>query len=212
MHWEGRYEAYQTSPGHAAGDDLDLLVEWCEPASGVTALDVATGGGHVANRLREAGCAVITCDAEPSMRPDVVCPADALPFQDGAFDVVACRIAAHHFPSIPGAVAEMARVCSGRMVIEDTLFHSEGHERAEQLRDPSHIRSLSAEQWEAAVSAAGMRMTDRALLDKRHDLEAWLERSGCRGETADEVRGLLADAVSDGVYTDTKIILRAVPV
>ena len=57
-----------------------------------------------------------------------------------------------------------------------------------------------------------MRMTDRALLDKRHDLEAWLERSGCRGETADEVRGLLADAVSDGVYTDTKIILRAVPV
>ena len=54
-----------------------------------------------------------------------------------------------------------------------------------------------------------MRVTDRALLEKHHDLEAWLERSDCTGETAEEVRGLLADAVSDGVYTDTKIILRA---
>mgnify|MGYP003289496345 CR=1 FL=1 len=33
--------------------DLDLLVEWCEPGEGVKALDVATGGGHVARRLRE---------------------------------------------------------------------------------------------------------------------------------------------------------------
>lgn len=210
MHWEGRYEAYRSSPGHASGDDLDLLIAWCEPGPGVTALDVATGGGHVADRLRQAGSAVTTCDAEPSMRPDVVCPADELPFEDGAFDVVACRIAAHHFPSIPAAVAEMARVSAARVVIEDTLFHSDAHEGAEQLRDPSHVRSFSAEQWEAAFAAAGLRVTDRALIGKQHDVEAWLERSDCTGETAEEVRRLLADAIEDGVYTDTKIILRAV--
>ena len=211
MHWEGRYEAYRASPGHASGDDLDLLVAWCEPAPGLTALDVATGGGHVANRLREAGCAVMTCDAEPSMRADVVCPADALPFEDAAFDVVACRIAAHHFPSIPAVVAEMARVCSARVVIEDTLFHSGEHERAEALRDPSHVRSLSAEEWREAFTDAGLEVTDVTQIEKRHDLESWLERSGCVGEAAEEVRRLLADAVAGGVYTDTKIILRAVP-
>lgn len=145
------------------------------------------------------------------MHPDVVCPADALPFSAGAFDVVACRIAAHHFPSIPAAVAEMARVCAKRVVIEDTLFHSDAHERAERLRDPSHVRSFGAEEWKAAFAAAGMHVTDTTLLCKRHDIEAWLERSGCSGETAEEVRRLLADATADGVYTDTKIVLRAVP-
>ena len=40
---------------HREGADLDLVVEWCEPAEGVKALDVATGGGHVARRLRELG-------------------------------------------------------------------------------------------------------------------------------------------------------------
>ena len=51
--WNERAEAYRTSPTHASGDDLDLVVAWCEPAEGVTVLDVATGGGHVARRLRE---------------------------------------------------------------------------------------------------------------------------------------------------------------
>jgi SAM-dependent methyltransferase len=211
MHWEGRYEAYRSSPGHASGDDLDLLVAWCEPGPGVRALDVATGGGHVADRLRAAGSTVTTCDAEPSMRPDVVCPADALPFEDGAFEVVASRIAAHHFPSIPAAVSEMARVAAGRVVIEDTLFLSDAHERAERLRDPSHVRSFSADEWEAAFTAAGMQVTESTLIEKRHDVDAWLKRSDCVGETAAEVRRLLADSTADGVYTDTKIILRAEP-
>ena len=98
-----------------------------------------------------------------SMRPDVVCPADALPFQDGAFDVIACRIAAHHFPSIPRRWPRWRGSVRGRLVIEDTLFHSEGHERAEQLRDPSHVRLVNADEWEAAFAAAGLRVTDRAL-------------------------------------------------
>ncbi len=53
--WSERAEAYRTSPVHAAGEDLDLVIRWCEPATGVTVLDVATGGGHVARRLRELG-------------------------------------------------------------------------------------------------------------------------------------------------------------
>jgi hypothetical protein len=71
------------------------------------------------------------------------------------------------------------------------------------------VRSFTAEEWEAAFARAGMRVTDATLIEKRHDLEAWLERSDCIGATAEEVRRLLADAIEDGVYTDTKIILRA---
>jgi hypothetical protein len=77
--WDDRAQAYRESETHRAGEDLDALVAWCDPAPGVEALDVATGGGHVANRLRALGCTVTTCDAAAGMEPDVVCAAEALP-------------------------------------------------------------------------------------------------------------------------------------
>src|SRR5215218_4361836 len=126
-----------------AGDDLDALIEMCEPADGVKALDVATGGGHVARRLREEGCSVVTVDPAPGMRADVVARAEDLPFADGAFDVVVTRIAAHHFDDIERAVGEMARVGNDLVLVEDTLYVSEQVEEAERLRDPTHIRSYS---------------------------------------------------------------------
>jgi len=67
--WSGRAQAYVESDAHREGEDLDLLVEWA--AGATTALDVATGGGHVARRLREAGAEVVTADASPGMGPDV---------------------------------------------------------------------------------------------------------------------------------------------
>ena len=81
-------------------------------------LDVATGGGHVARRLREEGCTVITVDPAPGMQPDVVARAEDLPFEDGSFDVVTCRIAPHHFQDIRKAVGEMARVSNRLLVVE----------------------------------------------------------------------------------------------
>ena len=55
--WSERAEAYRESQAHREGPDLDLIVEWAAGAE--TALDVATGGGHVARRLREAGLEVV---------------------------------------------------------------------------------------------------------------------------------------------------------
>ena len=120
--WSQRAKAFQESPTHREGPDLDLLVEWCEPGPDVKVLDVATGGGHVARRLRDEGCTVVTVDPAPGMQPDVVAPAERLPFEDGSFDVVTCRIAAHHFQDVGKAVAEMARVAQRLVVIEDNVF------------------------------------------------------------------------------------------
>jgi len=207
--WDERGEAYRASPGHREGPDLDLLVEWCEPGPGVDVLDVATGGGHVARRLQEAGCRVVTCDQSPGMRPDVVCGAEDLPFADGSFDVVATRIAAHHFANVPGAVGEMARVSRHLLVVEDTLFANEDVEGAERIRDPSHVRSLSEEQWRAQLEAAGMVVEQVAFVEKRHSAGDWLARTGCIGAEAERVQELLADRIHDGFYVDTKILLRA---
>ena len=110
--WSERADRYRQSAIHAEGEDLDLVVAWCEPGPGVTVLDVATGGGHVARRLREAGATVVTVDPAPGMQADTTAPAESLPFADSSFDAVACRLAAHHFADVIAAVKEMARVPS----------------------------------------------------------------------------------------------------
>src|SRR5262249_36621677 len=99
--WNGRAEAYRERATHASGDDLGLVVAWCEPAVGVNVLDVATGGGHVARRLREAGAKVVTVDAAPGMDPDVIAPADHLPFADASSGAVPCPIPPPPFPHLP---------------------------------------------------------------------------------------------------------------
>src|ERR1700746_2673412 len=132
--WNARASAYRDSATHAAGDDLDRVVAWCEPAPGVSVLDVATGGGHVARRLREAGAQVVTVDTAPGMEPDVIAPADHLPFADASFDAVACRIAAHHFPDVLAALIEIARVARHRVVICDNGFVSDSSEEGDPRR------------------------------------------------------------------------------
>lgn len=207
--WSQRAEGYRTASEQREGEDLDLIVEWCSGAR--TALDVATGGGHVARRLRAAGLDVVTCDPAPGMSPDVICRAEDLPFADGSFDAVVTRIAPHHFADVPAAVAEMARVSSDSVVVEDTLFASETVEEAERLRDPTHVRSYTEDEWRSFLGQAGLAVPEVRLVEKTHPFEAWLARTGCVGEEAARVRTLLADrTTADGAgWTDTKILLRA---
>ena len=114
--WSRRAQAMRESPTHKAGPDLDRVVELCEPGPGVKAIDVATGGGHVARRLREAGIEVVSLDPAPGMQPDVVSRGEDIPFAPRSFDVVACRVGAHHFEDVEKAMAEMARVSRDRVI------------------------------------------------------------------------------------------------
>jgi SAM-dependent methyltransferase len=205
--WSERAQAYVESDAHREGEDLDLLVEWAAGAR--TALDVATGGGHVARRLREAGLEVVTCDPAPGMRADVTSRAESLPFGDDAFDVVACRTAAHHFDDVRAAVREMARVSRDRVLVVDTIHMGEDVEEAEVLRDPSHVRNYTEAEWRGFVEEAGLRIEELRVLAHTFDFAAWLERTGCAGETAAQVEVLLGERVSDGRLTLDKLALRA---
>jgi SAM-dependent methyltransferase len=210
--WDERLDYYRDSPAHAQGDDLDQVVAWCEPGPGVRALDVATGGGHVGRRLRELGCAVTTCDAAAGMRPDVVCPAEALAFADGSFDVVVCRVAAHHFTDPGLAVHEMARVTRRLVVFEDTLWVDGLVQQAEVVRDTTHVSHYSRDQFARMFGAAGLEVLAEALFSRRHVMGDWLSATGCTGAAAAEVRRLLAHvAEPDGsAWTDVKWVAQAV--
>jgi SAM-dependent methyltransferase len=207
--WSQRADAFRESPTHREGPDLELLVEWCEPGHDVKVLDVATGGGHVARRLREEGCTVITVDPAPGMNPDVVAPAEKLPFEDGSFDVVACRIAAHHFEDIRKAVAEMARVSERLLVIEDNVFRGEHVEEAERLRDPTHVRCYSEDEWRELVTTAGFEFEQIERFPRRQSFDAWLARVDTPPDAAARIRKLLADKIEDGMLNFESIVLKA---
>jgi SAM-dependent methyltransferase len=205
--WSERAERYRQAPEQREGEDLDRIVEWAAGAR--TALDVATGGGHVARRLREAGLEVVSADPAPGMRPDVICPAEHLPFADSSFDLVVTRIAPHHFEDIALAVAEMARVTREQLIVEDTLYVSEAVEEAERLRDPTHVSSYSEHEWRSFLEAADLTIEAVETYEKRHPLEQWLARTDTSEDDAARVRELLANQIEGDEYVDHKLLLRA---
>ncbi len=209
--WSSRADAYRASPTHASDPDLDIVVEMCNPHAGRKILDVASGGGHVTRRLRERGAEVVSLDPSPGMHADVLAPAEHIPFADGSFDCVVTRIAPHHFAQIGEAIGELARVTNGEVVIEDTLYMSEEHEQAEKLRDPTHVRSYSEEEWREMLEYAGLEIERVEFFEKTHETDEWLERTACTGPNAERVRELLRPLSPDGgrTWRDTKLILKA---
>jgi SAM-dependent methyltransferase len=203
--WSVHAEAYRESDAHRSGADLDLLAEWAE---GRTALDVATGGGHVARRLRDAGLNVVTVDPAPGMRADVLSSAEHLPFADGSFDVVVSRIAPHHFADIGAAMSEMARVSGDLVLVVDNLYRGDAVEEAERLRDPTHVRTYGEAEWRELFELAGLAVEAVELLETEIDLEPWLARAGCEGEEAERVRALLAGRIREGRLATTRIAIK----
>jgi SAM-dependent methyltransferase len=209
-YWSGRAHAYRTSQIHSEGEDLDLVVEWCEPGPGVTVLDVATGGGHVARRLREEGATVVTVDPAPGMAADTTATAENLPFADSSFDSVACRVAAHHFADVLAAVKEMARVAKSRVVICDNTFVSEASEEADRVRDPSHVRNYSQAEWHSFFELAGLEVADEQFMHRPLEIQPWLDRTETPPPDQARVRELLGDRIKDGWMPLPTLVIKGV--
>jgi SAM-dependent methyltransferase len=203
--WSERADLYRESEAHREGEDLDLIVGWAE---GKNVLDVATGGGHVARRLSEAGFDVTTLDPAPGMGATVVAPAEDIPFAADSFDVVACRVAAHHFEDITKAVGEMARVSRGLVLMADNLFLGERVEAAEKLRDPTHVRCYSEDEWRELFAGAGLTVEVLRSFEKRIELEPWLARAGCEGDEARRVQELLGDRIQGDHVVLSRVALK----
>jgi ubiquinone/menaquinone biosynthesis C-methylase UbiE len=180
-------------------NDVGVLARLCEAAQ-LTAhsrvLDVACGPGIVVEALARVAGEVVACDLTPEMLTkteqrcaaagltNVRCrlgSAEALPFEDAAFDVVVSRSAFHHFPDPTAALGEMVRVCraDGRIIIVDVTTSEQAedaalHNALETLRDPSHVRMLPKSEFHRALGQAGLTVTQFTEWTNPREFEEWL--------------------------------------
>lgn len=228
-----RADRYRTSALHAAGPDLDLLLEWLDPRPAERALDVACGGGHVTLALARTGADVDACDLTPAML-DVsaallaehdctatftIADAEALPYADDTFDIVTCRIAAHHFSDAFAFFEEVARVLKpgGRFGFQDQALPPEGTSAVltdafERTRDASHHQSYSIDGWATLITRAGLVVEHTEIIDKPHDFADWTQRQDCDEATIAKLSEQMAEAPSgmcrwlEPVYEDQQLV------
>jgi hypothetical protein len=94
-------------------------------------------------------------------------------------------------------------------VIEDNVFLDEQVEEAERLRDPTHVRCYSEEEWKVMLTDAGLEVERAERLERNRDVDDWLERVETPADDAERVKALLGERISDGTMTFPSIVIRA---
>ncbi len=219
--------AYVTSPVHAKGASLQRVVELVKPEKHWHALDIATAAGHTALAFAPHVAHVIASDITDEMLAEAQkltsargignvttakADAEALPFADASFDLVTCRIAAHHFPDVPRFVRETWRVLKpgGTFALVDNISpddestpgFDEGalrdaastYNTFEKLRDPSHGHCLTMGEWRSLITRTGFAIENVELLPKEMEFGPWVERMGVAPATVAQLEAMVANA------------------
>lgn len=220
-------KAYATSAVHAKGESLARLVTLARPEKSWAVLDVATGAGHTAAAFAPHVARVVATDITIEMLAEagklaaargignvetVRAAADALPFADNSFDLVTCRIAAHHFPDPKAFVAEAARVLKpgGLFALDDNIAPdpallpgfapdaiaaaADAYNAFEHVRDPSHQRALTCPEWRGFIEDARLHVEHVELIGKAMEFDSWAHRLGASDVVVAELSACLASA------------------
>jgi SAM-dependent methyltransferase len=214
-----RAAAYVQSTVHAQGTDLDAIEAIVRDIRPLRALDLGAGGGHVSYLLAPHTGVVTAIDLSPDMLQaaaataqkkglsnieTVQAPAERLPFNDAAFDFLACRFSAHHWCDFDRGLREARRVLKGggRAVFIDACSPGpallDTHLQAvELLRDTSHVRNYSASEWTAALTLSGFCLINFRTWRLRMDFPVWTARMSTPEENVRAIRALQTSASAE---------------
>jgi len=210
-------EGYVRSRGFAKGDDLAEAERLLNPTQDDILLDVACGGGHTALYFAPKVRNVVASDLTMQMLKKAQeyiseeggvenvtfreADAEDLPFPAGAFTLLTCRIAPHHFPDVPRALTEFNRVLrrGGRMIIIDTLLPddpeiAEFYQTMEKLRDPTHVQAYTEDKWVEMAREANFIVRETKTFPKTHEFQEWARRSGLNKEGVLRLNKFFVDA------------------
>lgn len=207
--------SYAASAVVADRERRERFVNTIAPAPDARVLDVATGPGFTALAFAHRVKLVVGVDVTPAMLAQarrnsaregtralrlVVGDAARLPFHDGAFDVVTCGNAVHHFPAVAPVLRELRRVCRpGGIVAISDLVSAEDAEQAaehnviERLRDPSHVWSFAPSELALLLEREGFTLRSVTTTTARRNLGEWLAIARTPAEAAARVRRRLVE-------------------
>lgn len=168
---------YATSEVHTGSPTLDRLHALLPHVDSVC--DVASGAGHTGLGFARIASRIVAVDPAPNMLAQVrllaaergisvdtvEAFAESIPLASASFDLVVCRLAAHHFSDLPKAISEMTRLAKpdGYVAIidmegdENPALDTLNHE-IEVLHDPTHVRSYTAKHWQTLFAANGLKV------------------------------------------------------
>lgn len=190
-------QEYVTSKPHAQGASLERMVTLSNPQPDWRLLDIATGAGHTAYAFAPHVGRVWATDITAEMLAIVreqaksrglanlrvgYAKAEALPLEDESFDIVTCRIAPHHFDSIPAFLDETRRVLrpGGTLALVDNVVPAgtvgDFVNAFERFRDPSHLRAWTMDEWREALTRHGFAIVCEEEISKDMEFATWAQR------------------------------------
>jgi len=174
------------------------------------ALDVGTGAGALAFALAPLVREVVGLDPVPELlelararaltnTEFVEGDGTALPFPDGAFDLVGTHRTLHHVAQPESIVAEIARVTrpGGQVLVVDQLAPDDSAAAAtfhefETARDPSHTRLLTDGELRELFVANGLELLREQHEEERRDLARYLDLADSAGDSRARAEELAA--------------------
>src|ERR1700712_1566615 len=211
-----------TDSGFAARG-LDWIVDELEPAADDQVLDVAAGAAHLGRALAPRVAHVSALDLTPEMLQQgqqlatssgirniafLLGDAAALPWIDGQFDLVVCRLTLHQVADPAAVVQEMLRVTrpGGRVAVIDLTAPDDpalaaGMNRIEVLRDPSHARTLSERETHDLLTAGGATVVHCSRHDQPVDVQDWMQRTATPPATRELIQDEFENELAGGQST-----------
>jgi ubiquinone/menaquinone biosynthesis C-methylase UbiE len=212
-------QSHRYAQGHILEnvEDVKTAIETINLPAGSHVLDVATGAGHTGLYFASLGHIVTLADisatmlqraAEAAARRNLkvqtrLHAAEEFSYADASFDLVTCRVAAHHFSSPESFVRETARVLrpAGHLLLIDGSVADDQPEAeawlhaVEKYRDPSHNRFLTPRAWSQLCEEKRLKV-EQAVLNpfKQPDLNWYFETAATSLENRKQVLALVANA------------------
>ena len=201
--------------------NLKLILDMAKISNRDRILDVATGTGFLSIAMADTGAEVLATDFTLPMLQKAgaalegkknarlaLADADRLPFVDESYDVVACRVAVHHFANPQMAFNEMGRVCKqgGRVIIMDVISSedeakSKLHNKMAKLRDPSEVRQWRRSELIDMLQLSGLTIEKVELWPHDMAFDEWIQLGGADEGTAETIKEMMMDSM-DGDKAD----------
>ena len=210
---------YTRTSFHTGADRLREVLELARPAGDELVLDVATGTGNTAFALAPHVRRVVGLDLTRAMLDQarriaaereianvdwVIGDAEHLPFPDATFDLYAVRAAPHHFADVEAFLREANRVlkpgcagvfvdCAPPMPARDVL------QVVEVRRDPSHVLSLTVDEWRSRLERAGFEVESATARELDWDYAEWMSTMAVKPELAEELAAVIESAEGEAL-------------